>query len=68
VATPTITLPVYLSRRRAAAILDCSLFTLDALIRSGRLPVYRLGERSLRLNLTDVEALLVPVQPPGVDQ
>lgn len=45
----------------AAARLDCSIRTLRRLIASGHLKAYRLGQRSIRLDPADVEALLRPV-------
>lgn len=56
-----VVIPVHISKRQAALVLGCSLPTLDTLIKTGRLPAYRLGPRSVRLRLTDVEALLEPV-------
>jgi excisionase family DNA binding protein len=61
VPKPDHAIPVHIGKRDATVVLGCSMPTLDTLIKTGRLPAYRFGPRSLRLKLSDVEALLEPV-------
>jgi excisionase family DNA binding protein len=56
--------PAHISKREAIMVLGCSMPTLESLINTGQLPAYRLGPRSVRLKLTDVEGLLRPVTLP----
>lgn len=60
---PQAVIPTYISKRDAILLLGCSMPTLDSLIKTGQLPAYRFGPRSVRLKLADVEALLEPVTP-----
>jgi excisionase family DNA binding protein len=54
-------IPVHISKREATLVLGCSMPTVESLIKTGQLPAYRFGPRSVRLKLADVEALLQPV-------
>jgi excisionase family DNA binding protein len=56
-----VVIPVHISKREATAVLGCSMPTLETLIKTGKLPAYRFGPRSIRIKLADVEALLEPV-------
>lgn len=40
-------MPLYISRAQAAALLSCDVQSLDKAIRKGRLPVSRLGRKVL---------------------
>ena len=62
-ARPRPNLPTLLTRAQSALALNSSIETIDELIRTGRLPACRLGPRSTRIYLRDLEALLVPVEP-----
>ena len=56
-----VDIPVHISKRAATVVLGCSMPTVEMFINTGRLPAFRLGPRSVRLRLSDVEGLLTPV-------
>lgn len=47
----------YVTIQEAAAILHVSIATIRRMIRSGRLPVVRLGPRTIRIRREDLDAL-----------
>lgn len=51
----------YVSRNYASAYLDCSTSYIDNLIKSGALPTYKIGPRTVRVRLLDLQALVKPV-------
>lgn len=51
----------YLSVGEAAEMLGVSPRHLREQINTGRVPAYRLGPRSTRIKLSDIEAILEPV-------
>ena len=55
-----------IKKREACTMLAISMNTLDKLIRSGKLPAYRVTETSVRLAREDVTAYLESrrIQPP----
>jgi excisionase family DNA binding protein len=53
--------PQYVTRKHAAALLECSDQLISKLIKTGRLPAYYLG-RAVRIKLADLEAMLRRVQ------
>lgn len=57
--------PVRITKREATVRLGCSMPTLETKIKDGILPAFRIGPRSVRLNLADVEALLQPIPVEG---
>ena len=61
-------LPIWLTKLQAAGYLNASTDTVDVLISTGKLPAYQFGPRSTRVKLSDVDALLVPVQPRSVNR
>lgn len=52
---------VWLTREQTSERLHVSLPYVDALIKTGALPAHRLGPRSIRVTMADVDALLHPV-------
>lgn len=46
----------------AATYLDVDHKTIRRLIASGDLPAYRLGRRLIKVKITDLDALLVPMR------
>lgn len=59
----------YHSLKDGAVYSGFSVYTLRELIYSGHLPAYRLSGKpgaELRIKLTDLDALLEPVIPPGI--
>lgn len=65
---PTVTRR-FVDVEQAAAHLGLCQKTIRTLVARGDLPAYRIGRKILRLDLADVEALLVPTTParPRVD-
>lgn len=59
-ARPDVT-PDWLTKREAAAWTRCDERTINRYIAAGKLPAYRLGNRSIRIKREDLEALLTPV-------
>lgn len=57
----------YLTKQQAAARLGIGIRTLDGLIRSGKLPAYRVAERLVRIDEADLERYAksqrVPAEP-----
>jgi excisionase family DNA binding protein len=53
---------VWLTREQTTERLHVSLPYVDALIKTGALPAYQLGPRSVRIKLADVDALLTLVR------
>jgi excisionase family DNA binding protein len=47
-----------LSIRGTAQYLDCSVDNVSRLVKSGRLPTYRLGDRAIRIRISDIEDYL----------
>ncbi len=60
---PQPDLPVLLTRSQVSLYLNTSRDVVDNLIVTGRLPAFRFGPRSTRIYKSDVDALLVPVEP-----
>ena len=58
---PTPALDKYLTVGEAADMLGWSARHLRNEINAGRVPAYRLGPRSTRIKLSDLEAVLKPV-------
>jgi excisionase family DNA binding protein len=54
-------MPVRISMSEAAQRIGVDTQTIRKYIAEGRLPAYRLGDRVIRLNVEDVEALLIPL-------
>lgn len=52
----------WLSKRNIITEYGVSLPFIDAMIRDGRLPAYKMGGKAVRIRRTDVEALLVPIE------
>lgn len=55
------------TRNDAAGYLNVSLRQVDRLIADGSLPALRVGERSIRIRRSALDALLVPVVSGGPD-
>jgi excisionase family DNA binding protein len=53
------------SRAHAAAYAGISERTLDDLINKGELRAYRLGPKMIRIDLGDLDALMVPLDGPA---
>jgi excisionase family DNA binding protein len=49
------------TKNQACEHAQCSMPTLEALIKTGQLPAYRFGARSVRVRLSDLDALMQPV-------
>jgi excisionase family DNA binding protein len=49
--------PVFVSRIRAAQMLDVSIQSIDKLMKDGKLPAFRVG-RAVRIKLSDLHAAL----------
>lgn len=67
--SPALTTPpsrTWITRAQAAEHLQCTERHVDKLIARGELTGYRLGSR-IRLDLTDVDALLQPIRTVGGD-
>lgn len=60
---PRPTVDSYLTIAEAADMLGVTARYLRDQIHAGRLPGYRLGPRSTRVKLADIEAMLEPVKP-----
>jgi excisionase family DNA binding protein len=58
---PARPMPVRIGIPEAARRLGVDKRTVRAYIDQDRLPAYRLGDKIIRVNLEDVEALLVPM-------
>lgn len=58
---PNATAPRYGPLAAAAARLDCSTRTIRRMIARGELQVYRLGNKSIRVDMNEVDALLKPI-------
>ena len=55
---------LYFTRQEAADHLHISTRTLDRWVTDGVIPAYRVrGIQSLRFKQTDIEAMLVPIDP-----
>lgn len=54
--------PAYLGIPEAAAYLDVDHKTIRRLIASKRLPGWRLGNRIIKVKVTDLDAVLTPMQ------
>lgn len=54
---PAIT-PEYITRKHAAALLQCSDQTISKWIKNGELRAYRLGTHALRIKRSDLDALM----------
>lgn len=52
----------------AAVILGCSTRTVRRFIEDGALTKYRLGPRLIKVDLNELDALLVPISQGGVAQ
>lgn len=53
-----------MTREEAAKYLRVHVRTLDRWMREGKLPHYRIaGIRTIRIKLSDLEALLTPAEP-----
>jgi excisionase family DNA binding protein len=52
----------------AADILGCSTRTVRRFIEAGELTKYRLGPRLIKVDLNELDALLVPITQGGVAQ
>lgn len=62
VAAPTHAIPDHMKLPRAAAHFDLSERTLRRYIAAGKLPAYRVaGTRTIRVRVSDVQALLEPI-------
>ena len=48
----------FITRKRAAFMLECSDQTISKLHKAGRLPFYYLGRNAVRIRLADLEAML----------
>jgi len=57
-----IPLPAFISPYEAATYLSVSRRTIDRLIADGSLPAYRAGARAVRIRVTDLEAILRPIE------
>ena len=55
----------YLTVAEAAALLKVSQPTIWRWIDQGRLPAYRIGEKRVRINKTDLTRLITPVRKTG---
>lgn len=58
----------FVSRQRAAELLDCSTQMVDKLLKSGRVPAHYLGV-SVRIKVSDLQAALEvydPKKPRGI--
>ena len=53
--------PAYLGIPEAASYLDVDHKTIRRLIASKRLPGYRLGNRIIKIKVSDLDAVLVPI-------
>ena len=60
---PARRMPVRISLSQAARRLGVTGRTVLTYIDEGWLPAYRLGDKTIRVNLEDVENLLVPIVP-----
>jgi excisionase family DNA binding protein len=54
--------PLKIDIPEAARLLGVDAQTIRKFIADGRLPAYRVGDRLIRLNRADVEAMLVPIK------
>jgi len=57
--------PQFLTVSQAARLLAVDLLTVRRWIHDGRLPAYRIGEKGVRVVLTDVLGLAIPLQRPA---
>lgn len=57
----------YVGIPEAATYLDVAPKTIRALIASGKLPAWRLGNRVLKVKLVDLDGVLTPVHGGGDD-
>lgn len=55
----TVSKPLYVTRKEAAAMLSCSDQTISKLNKSGKLPFYYLGRYAVRIRISDLEAMLL---------
>lgn len=62
-SVPRRRMPVRIGPAEAARRLGVEVQTVYNYISDGRLRAYRLGDKTIRLNLDDVENLLVPIVP-----
>jgi excisionase family DNA binding protein len=61
-STQTIPVPVGLiSINEAALVCGVHKNTIRSYIKTGKLPAVRLGERNIRINAADLQALFTPV-------
>lgn len=67
-AKPHFDLPVLLTQQQVCLYLNTSIFTVERLIASGRLPAVQFAPRSIRVYKSDVDALLVPVTRRRADE
>lgn len=51
----------YIGVSEAAQLLGLSVLTVRRYVASGRLRAYRVGDKTIRLDRNDVEAMLVPI-------
>jgi excisionase family DNA binding protein len=57
-ATLTMPVPAVLSIREASAYLSCSTDHVARLVKDGRIPAHRLGDRAIRIRVSDIEDYL----------
>lgn len=51
--------PEYVTRKQAAALLQCSDQLISKFVRAGKLRAYRLGTHAVRIKRIDLDALMV---------
>lgn len=52
--------PAQLTREEAAELLRVSVSTIDRYLKDGTIPKAKVGKRLVRVNRSDIEALLTP--------
>lgn len=65
--TPNATDP-FVSLGWAAEYLSVDVQTVRRLVKRGELPAYRLGSKTVRVRLSDVDAILRPVERESTDE